>query len=101
MSFYKWYVKAYAASNDLYDSAEFKSQIGNWLTPAFVANYRQILANTESDPVLYSQDYQSSWLTTVNADVSGRSATTTAVVVTLGSGSQKNTTKCTDCESKR
>jgi hypothetical protein len=83
-AFYSWYLQVLAKDQTFSSSPDFKSQIGQWLTPELVANWNSIVENTDENPVLLSQDIADSWVTNVNASVVNQSATDATVLVSLG-----------------
>lgn len=87
-NFYAWYVQNFTSDVKFGITKESKSAINEWLTSEFAKNWDTIIANTESDPVLLAQDYQSSWLGTVHATVVDQTATTSTILVSLGTAAE-------------
>lgn len=86
-AFYKWYVRGYSNTPHFTTSAPFTSSIGQWLTPDFVANFSSMEASVGLDPVLFSQDYATTWLSNISTIITAQNSTETDVLVSLGTGS--------------
>jgi hypothetical protein len=88
-NFYAWYLDGF--KNITFSrSDKFKSEINNWLTPDFLQNWSAITQDSGSDPVLLAQDYFDSWITNMQTSITTQTATTSTVMLTLGTSSQKN-----------
>lgn len=87
-NFYTWYLQGLMSNQSFSNSNQFKSGITDWLTPDFITNWSTIIENTDMNPVLLAQDYANSWLTNINTSVVTQTATTTTVLVSLGTSSQ-------------
>lgn len=86
-SFYLWYLQVLSKDQNFSSSPDFKIQINKWLTPVFVANWDSIVTSTDEDPVLLSQDFQDSWITTIRAQaITTSSADSSTILLTLGDG---------------
>jgi hypothetical protein len=88
-AFYTWYLQVLATDQNFSSSPIFKSSISQWLTPEFVANWDSIVENTDQNPVLLSQDIQSSWASDIHTAINNQSATDSTVQVSLGTGTDQ------------
>jgi hypothetical protein len=82
--FYAWYLSHLAHDYSFATSPAFAQDLSVWATPAFVASYPELVKQDEIDPIIFSQDYLSSWLSNINATVRTQSDTAADVIVTLG-----------------
>jgi serine/threonine protein kinase len=87
-SFYTWYLRGMINNPRFTSSPEFKSSTPKWLSSDFINNWQKIVAAHGVDPVTLSQDYQKSWISSIAPLVTYQSATTSTIVVTLGTGSE-------------
>ena len=87
-NFYAWYIRGIMQNQTFSTSPEFKSSIGEWLTPEFTAHWQSIIASTDSDPALLAQDYQPSWSSHIASSIADQTQTTSSVRVSLGSASE-------------
>ncbi len=85
--FYAWYLGGLASDQGFALSAGFAASAPSWLSPTFLAALPTLRTSLEADPLLLTQDFQPDWATSMEASVANRSATSTEVRVTLGSGS--------------
>ena len=83
-SFYTWYLQVLSTNQSFSSSPDFKSSISQWLTPEFVANWDSIVENTDQNPVLLSQDIQSSWSGNIHTAIASQSQTDATIDVSLG-----------------
>ena len=84
--FYAWYLAGLAKDQGFALSASFASSAPSWLSPSFLTALPALRASLEADPLLLTQDFQPDWETSMQASIANRSATSTEVAVTLGSG---------------
>lgn len=82
--FYAWYLQGIMKDASFPNSDQFKSTIHNWLTPDFIANWQTMIENINVSPILLAQDYANSWSTNITASATSQTATTTSVLVSLG-----------------
>jgi hypothetical protein len=92
---FKWYIQGYANRSTVvgtknYEAAtaQIAADAGSCFTPEFISQWPTITSNTEGDPVLLSQDYESSWAANVTTSITQQSATDAAALVNLGSNPQ-------------
>jgi hypothetical protein len=89
VAFYTWYVKGYETDIHFTSSAQFQSNVGQWLAPQFVANFTTLASSTDEDPILLAQDILPTWSTHIQANILDQSATQSNLLVTLGTGGQQ------------
>ena len=85
--FYTWYLNGLVDNFKFSSSNDFTSSEANWLTPNFATNWQNLAAQTDANPFLLAQDYQNSWASDITASAENQSATSSAVLVTLGASS--------------
>lgn len=84
---YTWYLTGLENDYRFAGSNVFISNRAQWLTENFASNWDSISARTEVDPLLLTQDIQSSWVTAIATSVLDQTATSSRVAVTLGEAS--------------
>jgi hypothetical protein len=89
-NFYKWYLQNLKKNSTFTSLEPFKTSLSQWVTPEFIAAWSTTTQVSNIDPVLLSQDYQDSWVTTIKTQVIEGNQTTSTVVVSLGSEAELN-----------
>lgn len=91
--FYAWYLHGMASTPNFSDSQTFSSQISQWLTPSFAANWFTIAGDSGVDPALQSQDFQPTWVSNIKTSILSESTNETSVLVSLGTAGNLQRTK--------
>ena len=87
-SFYDWYLHGVTGNLHFTTSAEFKSSLPKLLSADFIRNWQKIIDTTDVDPLLLTQDQLNSWISNIKTVAAYQSATTSTVLVSLGTGSE-------------
>ncbi|MBA3789171.1 DUF3828 domain-containing protein [Patescibacteria group bacterium] len=85
-NFYKWYLANRKESLAFPASDNLNSLLGPWLTPRFIANWKKIIADTDADPAILSQDDPSNWGPGLGSSIISQSNTASTVKISIGSG---------------
>jgi hypothetical protein len=78
---YSWYINAYFVNSG---SAASDQQATQCFTTNFITQWTTLAENTGGDPVVLAQDYQPSWLNNITVTVLNQMATSSSVLVSLG-----------------
>jgi hypothetical protein len=86
---FKTYVSNYIAKqNSASDSPQLNQFAQSCFTSNFINQWATIANESDSDPVLLSQDYYNSWETDATVSVLSQSSTDATELVNLGTGSE-------------
>lgn len=82
--FYAWYLSNLVSNPTFPSDAELHSVVSRWITPAFVASWDERGERIDADPVLYAQDFPSSWGGKITARLVQQTDFAATVDVTVG-----------------
>lgn len=86
---FKTYVQNYIAKdNASTDSPQLNQYAASCFTQDFIQQWPSIAQNSDSDPVLLSQDFYPSWETDASAAITSQTTNSAVAIVNLGTGSQ-------------
>jgi hypothetical protein len=82
------YIQAYEANQQNSNPGQFDQDAQSCFTPDFIQQWPAIITKSEGDPILLSQDYESSWLSNVFVAIASQTQTSALAIVNIGSGSE-------------
>lgn len=86
---YAWYVQYFASTKDwTYDHVSTNPLVKRCFSAPFIQSWRNVFNVSETDPVLISPDYYTTWLSSVTTRIESQLSGTSDVEVTLGTDSQ-------------
>lgn len=87
-AFYVWYLQSFAADSFFPNPENRNVTLAPWLTPQFIANWDEIQAQIEMNPVLLTDGEVTGWDSGIAASTITNEATKSSIRIVLGSGKQ-------------
>ncbi len=88
-AFYAWYIQNKSVNPNFpyitNTSDNLAPSLAGWLTPQFIANFSTTQDSIDGDPILESQDFESTWGSSLQIRVESQSASQADLVVTFPS----------------
>ena len=87
-SCYAWYLQRFAVNSDVIAEQNTDPMVRTCFTPTLLESWSTIIDETNADPLLQSQDYYPSWLSSVQSQPLSQLSQSATVLVILGTGEE-------------